>query len=250
MILPFAVSSDPQFYTELGKNYDLVLPRIRGRLIFARAAGSRGFNCNREGSDWDFAGVWVGDPAALLGLNPPHPTVASPKGVEPNYCYYEARHYLKMLLSGNPAALEMLYADDLYNYLPEWDGLRAVRDRFVTQQAVDVYLHFLKGQWRRYGEGRSVGTTGGKPNEKWKYHVIRLLMAARQMAEGGPPLVWATGPAQDTLMSIRSNELEFDGLAAELMAAVEARRPFPLPPEPDRAAAERWLLGLYGLVKE
>jgi predicted nucleotidyltransferase len=241
---------------EFDKQIDAMMGMVArnrpGRVLFAKVAGSRGYNVSLPESDYDFAGVWAGDLSDLLGLNPSRSSFCHAEGEVPNYSFYEARNFVKLLLAGNPAALDMAFTDRLYVADPVWKTLQDIRHRFVTRHAVNTYVHYLKSQWKRYDTGEPVHTTGGQPNPKWMYHILRLPLASDEMSQGRPPMVWASGTNRDMLMDMRTGLLSpwhFKTMALQFLSEIDSRQPFPLPDEPDREAAERWLLSAYGVKR-
>jgi hypothetical protein len=121
---------------------------------------------------------------------------------------------------------------------------------------------------RRLVSGRSLHTAGGGYNEKWAYHVLRLLGDLKRLCVGKPPQVWVEGTERDLLMRVREGGValaEFKALVergvAEAFSASglamppmwegehyawlqQAVKSVPLPEAGDEAEAEKWLLRL------
>ena len=77
-----------------------------------RVSGSRGYNLARPDSDWDFQGVYAAPTTRMLGLDGEPRTFPGDEYGHldlPNCCVYEAHKFSKLLLGGNPMAVEMLF---------------------------------------------------------------------------------------------------------------------------------------------
>ena len=224
---------------ELGRTPGYDVP---GYSIMNRVAGSRAFNCDIETSDWDWAGVYIAPLSRLLGLNPPK---ESWKLDAPNCQYHEVRRFAEMLAEGTPAALESAFCERMIHVTPPWEALRLIRDKFVTQQAVVKYIRYGEGQLKKYLAGQPVHAKGGKPGEKWLYHVVRLAKQAVHIAGGGMPYNWQEGGDRELLLSIRRQEVpESDAvtIARELFKKARGMEPYPLPEGPDIGALENWII--------
>lgn len=232
-----------QFLTksgELGRTPGYAPP---GFVIMERVAGSRSFNCHREDSDWDWAGVYVAPLRDLIGLNPPKSE--SWKLETPNCQYHEVRRFAEMLAEGTPAALESAFCEKMMTTTPPWEKLRLIREKFVTRQAVVKYIRYGEGQLKKYLAGKPVHSKGGKPGEKWLYHVARLAKQAFYLANGQMPQNWQDQPSRDFLMLIRDGTMPEDEVvrhSREMFDHARRLEPYPLPEQPDMAALNEWVL--------
>ena len=222
-------------------------------VIFAKIWGSRSHNTAKESSDTDFAGVYLCPTKDILSLKPPEQTFkhdtaddAAPRSKEesPDYAFYEVHHFSNLLLVGNPGILEYLYTEKLYMTTPEWDRLRNIRDRFLSQSAVLQYVGYMQGQMKRLIHGQSLHTATGKYNEKWAYHILRLTDDLQRICKGERPIVWKEGAEQEFLMRVRRNEytwLEVKSLIEQRIAAAFKGFPEPMPAWDDKVLHNAWL---------
>jgi hypothetical protein len=125
-------------------------------------------------------------------------------------------------------------------------------DEFLNGREFPGRLIFAKVLKRFVAHGGKAGlhTKGGAYNEKWAYHVVRLLGDAKRIAGGAEPVVWKEGGERAELMRIRSGEVtqeQVERLARGLMDAIEALKPWPLAEEGDREWLNAWLLRLRGI---
>lgn len=226
---------------------------LPGRLIFGKVWGSRSHNTQKEGSDWDFSGVYLVPTRTLLGISTWSDKFCSVDGqVKPDYAFYEAGKFCNLLLVGNPGILEMLYTDQMCIETPEWLGLKKHRQKFLSKSAVNQYLGYAKGQlelMKSKGGKSGLHTKGGCYNEKWAYHLIRALLDADRIAVGCTPVVWKEdGPERTYLMNIRHGNVSQDEIVAEATKRVESIRGIladsTLPEVGDRELLEKWLVEL------
>ena len=223
----------------------LLDPRIPDDILFAKVWGSWSHNTNLPSSDVDFCAVWAAETKDILSLNPPKETV---DGKDPDFQSHEVAKFCRLLLKGNPAILEMLFTDRFCYSTRPWLELKAERRRFLSRRAVSQYLGYANGQLHRLTMGSYLHTTGGRYNEKWAYHLIRVLYDGGRVAAGGDPVVWKEGAERKELMEIRTGlwsqgavEMRANELFAEANKALESSQ---LPDEGDRAFLNDWLLSV------
>lgn len=222
--------------------YHMDLP---GTLLFAKVWGSRSHNTHLPDSDTDFLAVYAAPTQKLLGIDDVKDTVDSEK---PDIQAHEARKFCHLLLKGNPAILEMLYTERTTFATESWMALEAHRDKFLCAQAVRQYLGYAEGQLKKliaHGGKGGLHTKGGDYNEKWAYHLIRLLWDARRIAQGQPPLVWKDGDEREALMNIRNGMVSrtvVEGMARSIISEIESMKPWPIPDQGDKEYLNSWLL--------
>jgi predicted nucleotidyltransferase len=228
----------------------LATKEFPGRILFAKVWGSRSHNTDTNRSDWDFSGVYVVPTKSILGMDKVTETVANKEGAEkPDFSFHEIGKFCNLLLVGNPGILEMLYTEIMCVGSPEWDALKAERNRYLSVGAVKQYLGYAEGQLRRLKAGSGLHTTGGQYNEKWAYHMIRLLYDAKRIVEGGHPVVWKDdGAERNYLMMIRNGAIskqDVEDTATKLVAEIDERLPIcGLPDIGDKNFLEDWLIGI------
>jgi hypothetical protein len=221
-------------------------PRLRGKsILMARIAGSTSYNTAIETSDNDFLAVHVAPTEMMLSLDRPQETVTNEKNTKPDWTSHEVGKFCFLLLSGNPTVIECVFAEDHVVGRAAWQQLRAYRKIFLTAKTVRNYLGYAQGQLKRMLHGQSVHGHGGLPDEKFSYHIIRLLMDAKTIAEGHEPQIFKTGAAREALMEIRSGKFTPDQIAArarEMIAEIDSYKPWPIPDEIDKPLLNKWLL--------
>ncbi len=220
---------------------------LPGKVIFGKVWGSWSHNTQTPVSDLDYLVVYQAPTARLLSLHPPPETV---DGQKPDFQAHEALKFCQLLLKGNPAIVEMLFTDRLCMKTAPWTELESRRERFLSRTVVRQYLGYAEGQLKRLVSHGPLHTAGGAYNEKWAYHLLRLLDDAERIARGEAPVVWKEGPERDFLMKVRTGEFpkeRVERMALDRMAAVNALQPWPLLETGDEAVLERWLLDLRGV---
>lgn len=162
--------------------YKAYAPKIPGRILLCRVGGSQSYNTNTPSSDTDFLGVYAAWTEDVLSLTPPQDTIASAEGTKPDYTVHEVKKFCSLLMSGNPTVLEFIFSDKFQMATAEWIELASNKKIFLTCKAVKNYIGYAKGQVQRMLKGQSVHGLHGKPNEKFSYHIIRLLNDAKEIA--------------------------------------------------------------------
>lgn len=226
--------------------------KFPGKVIFAKLWGSRSHNTHLPGSDEDFLVVYQAPTKDLLSLHPPPESMDNAEGVKPDFQAHELKKFCDLLLKGNPALIEMLYTDRATYAASEWAELTVHRKEFLTQTAVKQYLGYAEGQLKRlanHGGKGGLHTKGGSYNEKWAYHIVRLLWDAKRIARGEEPVVWKEGLERDQLMHIREGLLSqnaVEQIAREEITAIDALKPWKIPETANEDLLNRWLLNLRG----
>ena len=229
----------------------LKIKHLPGKMVFGKVWGSRSHNTNKESSDWDFSGIYIGDTKRHLGMNPVQESFQNKEGQEkPDYSFHEVGKFCKLLLLGNPGIFEMLFTEIMYISTPEWEELKANRKRFLSKSVVRQYLGYAEGQLKRLVQSSYLHTKGGEYNEKWAYHLIRLLMDVERIATGGCPVVWKdTGSNEhECLMNIRNEITTKQEVIDDSLRRVERINKqlldSNLPERGDQEFLEEWLVGL------
>lgn len=220
------------------------IDRLPGRVIFSKLWGSYSHNTALPSSDQDYLMVYAAPTRDVLSLHPPVETV---DGKNPDFEAHEVAKFCRLLMKGNPSMIECLFTERMCNASPEWGELAAERQRFLSQRVVAQYLGYGLGQLKRFDVGSRLHTKGGKQNEKWLYHMIRVLLDARRIAQGGEPVVWKEGEERETLMRIRSGAIHHENvvvMARTLIAETDALKPWPLPELGDDVWLNNWLLNI------
>lgn len=234
------------FLTQLGVIAKTVA--VPGESIMTRVGGSRSYNLDIDTSDVDWVGVYVAPLREVVGLDRLKESFVVER---PNCEYHEVRLFASLVNKGSPNAIESLFCDRMIHVTAAWENLRAIRHRFVTQRCVRNYVGYGQGQLKKYLAGRTLHTAGGKPGEKWLYHVVRLAKQAVRLAEGGMPNNWAEGEDRDFILRIRRKEVPdyaVIAVARGLFDQADSLAPYRLPEFPDTPALEQWLLHTRGIL--
>lgn len=231
------------------------IDRFPGRPIFAKVWGSKSHNTDVPTSDTDYLVVYLTPLKKLLSLSPPADTVSNPEGSKPDYQAHEAGKFSTLLLKGNPSMVEMLFTDKMVFETPLWQRLKKERKRFLCAESVRQYLGYVQGQMARlfkHGGKSGLHSKGGAYNEKWAYHIVRLLYDAERIAKGAEPVVWKDegSDERNLLMKIRAGQITqeaVESIARQGIARIDAMKPWQIPEEGDKQLLEDWLLDLRGV---
>lgn len=223
--------------------------RPPGAILAARVAGSRGYNLHREDSDWDFAGIYASPPVWLLSMSPPPDTYQhdsqNKRPGECDYTFYEVGKWVKLLCKGTPNALETLFATETGIMSRSVAALAAESAKLVAKTTLANYFGFAEAQLTKAKNGLHVHTTGGRPCEKWFYHLFRLIADAKSLIETGTMQPYRhPGEERDRIMMIRNGDLDIEKTLVEAERALAEARALDcshLPDSVDRDFLDGWL---------
>lgn len=222
----------------LGADPDAGHRLVRERTIYAAVVGSRAFGLATEGSDVDVRGVYVAPASAFWSLRKPPPHVDGPA---PEQFSWEVERFCELALKANPNLLEVLHSPEVRTLTPLGDELVDLRGAFLSQLAYRTYSGYVLSQFKRIEADLR---RDGVP--KWKHvmHLLRLLIAARELLASGH-LVLDAGPERERLLAVRAGDLAWDEVEAWRLAlhreADDALARTPLPPGPDAPRVDAWL---------
>ena len=116
------------------------------RRIFTCRAGSHAYGLNTATSDQDTRGVFVGQPANLIGLYP-----VEHCEYDGDYMVYELRKFINLAKDCNPNIIELLYIDerDILFSTGAWQQLRERRDLFLTRRAKHTFSGYATAQLKK-----------------------------------------------------------------------------------------------------
>jgi len=249
---------------------------VKAGMILRGTVGSTLHGLHHGGQDdRDEMAVFVEPPEYLLGLARA-PAIggglygfehyverSQPEGVRSgpgdlDLIAYSLRKYLRLAIKGHPTILLLLFAPDEFLLVRTelGDELRALRPAILSQRAGRGYLGYLRGQ-----KERLLGSRGQKRvnrpelveahgfDTKYAMHAARLGYQGIELLETGWLTLPVPEPARSRLMAIRTGERSFGETIAEiedlerrLAGALERTA---LPPEPDRAAVDEFLVQAY-----
>ncbi|WP_433396359.1 nucleotidyltransferase domain-containing protein [Streptomyces sp. CA-146814] len=212
---------------------------VRDHTVYACVMGSRAFGLATEGSDTDRRGVFVAPTPLFWRLTKPPTHIEGPA---PEQFSWELERFCELALRANPNVLECLHSP-LVEYVDATGReLLELRGAFLSRLAHATFVRYALGQRkkleadvRQYGEPR------------WKHamHLLRLLASSRELLRTGE-LHIDVGAARDELLAVKRGEVAWPEVERRMNRLAEendeAATASPLPPEPDRAAVEDFLV--------
>ena len=227
------------------KNLDEFIEQVKvpGKLIFAKVWGSYSHNTQLPHSDLDFMGVYIVPLRQVLSLKGFQDTVNHDK---PDYQLHEITKFLSLLAKGNPGVTECLFTEKMVFETDVWLELKQMRNMFLNQNTVNQYVGYARGQLSRLKNGTYLHTTSGKVNEKWMYHLSRLLIDAERICDGGEPIVWKEGKEREFLMRIRNDLISIEEIKAfaEEKLSITQNKINKLPEKANTDLLDEWLFKL------
>jgi hypothetical protein len=179
------------------------------------------------------------------------------KGDGEDWTFHEVKKFLATLATGNPNAIEALFmpAECLVMgepaLVPFWEELVAHRRLFLTERVMIHTIAYASSQLKRV-RGEPVRESQKRPNKpvdrmKDACHGIRLLLNARDIAEGREPSVRLAGAERATVKSVRAGHLGdkvIVELADALIGHIDGLKPWPVAADWPLDFASDWLLRL------
>ncbi|MFJ4919594.1 DNA polymerase beta superfamily protein [Streptomyces sp. NPDC088725] len=212
---------------------------VRDHTVYSCVMGSRAFGLATEQSDTDIRGVFLAPTPLFWRFEKPPTHVDGPADEQFSW---ELERFCALALRANPNVLECLHSPLVGHIDDTGRELVALRDAFLSRQAHQTFVRYatsqrgrLEADVRQYGEPR------------WKHamHLLRLLGSCRDLLRTGA-LVIDVGAQRESLLAVRRGEVAWaeverrmNRLADEADAAVGRS---PLPPAPDRARVEDFLI--------
>lgn len=204
--------------------------------------------------DKDLLGVCIGPKESYFGLTQfgqKESTALAKDGIEWDSVIYELRKFVRLLLKCNPNVLSLLFLPEHLYIIrkPLGDRLIKERDIFVSREAYFSYVGYAKGQMHRmtHPSGKHMGAKRRRLVEKFHYdtknasHLIRLLRLGIEFLSTGDMRIEREDAAE--LIEIKRGEWTLERVQAEanrlFALAQEAFIHSPLPPKPDKKAAEQ-----------
>ncbi|MEV6445880.1 nucleotidyltransferase domain-containing protein [Amycolatopsis sp. NPDC051716] len=186
----------------------------------------------------------------------PGPPARSGRG-DLDLIVYSLRKWMRLVLTGNPTILLPLFVPDaeIVRITELGHELRANADRVVSRQAGPRFAGYLRTQRKRMLEG---ALTVNRPeliakygfDTKYAMHMVRLGVQGVELLETGRMTLPIAEPWLTWLRDLRRGKHTQDEAveaAAELEDRLDqlTRGASPLPDEPDRDWANRWLVHAY-----
>lgn len=171
---------------------------------------------------------------------------------------YSLRKWCRMALSGNPTTLLLLYSPKVAVETAQGTRLRALHDAFRSRHVGTAYARYLDRQ-----RARLIGTKGQKDvnrpelvesfgyDVKYAAHVIRLGVQGCEYLQTGQLSVPMREADRDLVRAVRRGSIPFadvvrmaDELERHLHRLIGSVN-LQLPPEPDTARVQRFLVDTY-----
>ena len=215
-------------------------PDAAGRVILRTITGSRAYGLDHAGSDTDVRGVYLAHAerhASLFGV----PEQLEDR--ETDVVLWELQKFLVLALKANPNILEVLYTPLVEEATGLGEELRALRGRLVSRLAFQTYVGYAQAQFKKLVRRVAAGS---EPNWKHAMHLLRLLLAGRDLLATGELGVVVPDVHRERLLEVRSGAVAFEHVDAwrqELLGELEtADADSPLAQRPDHDAANDFLL--------
>ena len=205
-------------------------------VLLAGVVGSTAYGLAHEGSDIDLLGMFAAPTADLHGLHQPQESVVRNK---PDSTFHEAGKAVRLILSSNPTASEILWLEEYDVRTPLGEELIALRGSLLSEHGVrNAYLGYATQQFRKL---QTRGPERHARAAKHARHLVRLLRQAEQLHTTGRLTVRLTDPAE--VRRLGEWIAEQPERARPLLARAESVLDGPgvLPQAPDEAAADAWL---------
>lgn len=206
-------------------------------VLLSGVVGSVAYGLAHAGSDVDRLGMFAVPTADLHGLHRPRESHVS---TAPDATWHEAGKAVRLILSGNPTASELLWLVEYETRTPLGDELVGLRGRLLCERTVRAaYLGYAGRQFRKLLT-RAPATDAAKA-AKHARHLVRLVRQAEQLHTTGEVTLRVPDPdaVRELGEAFAAEPRRAEAFLAR--AAVRLDAPGVLPAAPDEAAAEAWL---------
>ncbi|GGY01272.1 nucleotidyltransferase [Streptomyces minutiscleroticus] len=212
---------------------------VRDHTIYSCVMGSRAFGLATQDSDTDRRGVFVAPTPLFWRFEKPPTHVEGPA---PEQFGWELERFCELALRADPNILECLHSP-LVEYADDTGReLLSLRGAFLSRQVHDRFTRYALSQRRKLDADVRAH---GAPRWKHAMHLLRLLTSCRDLLRTGE-LGVDVGDGRERLLAVRRGEVpwpEAESWMARLAAQTEeAAARSPLPPEPDRARVEDFVV--------
>ncbi|MFB7208574.1 DNA polymerase beta superfamily protein [Streptomyces sp. NPDC056255] len=212
---------------------------VRDHTVYSCVMGSRAFGLATEESDTDRRGVFLAPTPLFWRFEKPPTHVDGPA---PEQFSWELERFCELALRANPNVLECLHSPLVEHIDDVGRELLSLRGAFLSRQAHRTFVRYASGQRRKLeADVRQYGA----PRWKHAMHLLRLLSTGRDLLRTGE-LTIEVGAARDELLAVKRGEVPWDEVERRMNRLTEeseeSARSSPLPPEPDRARVEDFLI--------
>ncbi|TRV72499.1 nucleotidyltransferase [Streptomyces sp. 130] len=212
---------------------------VRDHTVYSCVMGSRAFGLATGTSDTDRRGVFLAPTPLFWRFEKPPTHVEGPADEQFSW---ELERFCELALRANPNVLECLHSPLVDHVDDTGRELLALRGAFLSRRAHDSFVRYALAQRRKLeADVRQYGA----PRWKHAMHLLRLLTSCRDLLRTGE-LTIEVGEAREALLAVRRGEVPWPEVERRMtrLAAEndEAAGTSPLPPEPDRARVEDFLI--------
>jgi len=222
-------------------------------LLFASVSGAHLYGFPSPDSDVDLRGCHVLPARALLGLQPPKPTLNRTwivDGVEIDLVSHDLVKYVVLLLQPHGNYLEQLFSPLVVLDTPWAEELRSLaREGAISRRVYQPYAGYAQSQWLQW---RKQAVAGPAPLKPLLYayrvsltgiHLLRTGQVNANLAELAPEYGYGhllaliaakTAEHAAVALPVEEHDAALARLQEEMVAARDAS---PLPPEPANEAA-------------
>ncbi|MFC8534045.1 DNA polymerase beta superfamily protein [Streptomyces sp. NPDC057249] len=212
---------------------------VRRHTVYSCVTGSRAFGLATETSDTDRRGVFLAPTPLFWRFEKPPTHIEGPADEQFSW---ELERFCELALRANPNVLECLHSPLVEHVDDTGRELLSLRGAFLSRRAHDSFVRYALAQRRKLeADVRQYGA----PRWKHAMHLLRLLGSCRDLLRTGE-LTVEVGEAREALLAVRRGEVPWPEVERRMtrLAAEndEAADTSPLPPEPDRARVEAFLV--------
>jgi predicted nucleotidyltransferase len=235
-------------------------------LIIRSLVGSTIHGLELRGTDdRDEMGVCVEPPEYVIGLNHFETWVfrTKPEGVRSeagdlDFVVHSLRKFARLALKGNPTVLLLLFVkpEDLLLRTPLGDQMQELAPAFVSRQAGKAFLGYLTAQKQRLlGERGQLRTHRPELidehgyDTKYAMHMLRLGYQGKELLESGRISLPMRETERQRVFAVRRGAVPFNDVLTEIgqleRELADLLETSPLPPAPDHAAVDEFLVTAY-----
>lgn len=212
---------------------------VRDHTVYSCVMGSRAFGLATDGSDTDRRGVFLAPTPLFWRFDKPPTHVEGPADEQFSW---ELERFCELALRANPNVLECLHSPLVEQVDATGRELLSLRGAFLSRQAHGTFVRYALGQRRKLdADVRQYGA----PRWKHAMHLLRLLACGRDLLRTGE-LTIDVGAAREELLAVKRGEVAWPEVERRMTRLAEendaAAAVSPLPPEPDRARIEDFLI--------
>ncbi|MET9802715.1 nucleotidyltransferase domain-containing protein [Streptomyces sp. NPDC006368] len=211
---------------------------VRDHTVYSCVMGSRAFGLATDDSDTDRRGVFLAPTPLQWRFEKPPPHIEGP--AEEQFSW-ELERFCELALRTNPNILECLHSPLVEHVDDTGRELLSLRGAFLSRHAHRTFVQYAAGQRKKLDADIR---RHGAPRWKHVMHLLRLLTSCRDLLRTGE-LVIDVGDERERLLAVKRGEVPWPRVESWMTRLADeadrAATTSPLPPEPDRRAAEDFL---------